>query len=173
MRIAEQLMGAIAAPGDIVSRLRESQFRNIIEIAMRGGKIHSIVDVLEVIRKADRINEGEYELDGERVSGKQLIRVLSNMLAVYIGKTFMFMKGNRRNPKLMERYNRVCQILPKLVEADRRWSLVSPRHKAFIGEYLPARFQDLSTWTSNSIGPKRGAVSRNPPTTRRYQARRV
>jgi len=129
-----------------------NQFQDLIQDAVTLGADASLAQVLDELATASRINDGGFRLENKSIGGKQLIRVLSNMLAVYIAKTFIFANAGRTTPQMRRRYPLACDLLPRLIAADKRWKLVSDAHRAFICEHLPTELQSLSDWHSPAEG---------------------
>jgi len=146
--IAHKFLVATSNAGDVISRLRMSQFQDLIQDAVTLGADASLAQVLDELAQTSRINDGAFQLENKSIGGKQLIRILSNMLAVYVAKTFIFAKGGRTTLQMKSRYPLVCELLPKLIAADKRWKLVSDAHRTFICDNLPTELQSLSDWCS-------------------------
>jgi hypothetical protein len=152
--LANEMIAACYHEGSVISTSREDQFNELIASSVKSYPTADLVNTLRHLRAAPRLNEGTFILEGHPKEGKEIIRIMSNMLAVCIGKSLEFYQSNPHHGRAKKRYERALQLLPYLYCADLRWMLVSYTHRKFICTHLPEAMSHYRTWCRRNVPPE-------------------
>lgn len=148
MAIVHELVAGCYNQKGIMSEGRRIQFKDIIFEALQMASQADLEGALIRLRNAERLGGDKFLLEGSFKCEKDILRIICNILAVYIGKSFEFYKFAKYRKHNEERYAYAKRLLPLLVSADQKWKLVSYNHRRFVCSQMSADTYEFKGWSS-------------------------
>lgn len=150
-----KLVAACYNDGAVLSRHRQAQLQGLVDAAVKQYPASNLSDTLREIADTDSLDGELINVDAVDREPFDIIRMMSNILTVFIVKAFEYHNANPDSKGAKHKADRAAALLPLLIIADEKWSLVAYTHRRALCGTLRGPLLDYKGWS------RRGSISAN------------